>query len=319
MPIFPNHAPIPVVSVIVLSFNRPALLRQNLASLRQQSYSSLEIIVVDNASPVSDEIAQMVGEQAGIRLIRNPLNLGFTGGMNVGLAAARGHYVCLTEDDMTLAPDCRARLVEHMRQKPQCGVASGVMFNLGDNTIRYNRGSLALGVQLRVGNQYAEGESQPTGPYDVEWIPGAMVFSRLDYLQALGGFREDFFMYFEDVELCLRVARSGCSVMVVPSAKVFHFPPPPPSFLPIIEYHKLKNLIATYLLHASWTVIPMFLLKYCFWTLIKMAWTRDKRLHPHIRAIVWSLRHFFALLKERRIINKVLPRFGGIYLRKQMS
>jgi N-acetylglucosaminyl-diphospho-decaprenol L-rhamnosyltransferase len=305
VPILPNPGPIPVVSVVVLSFNRPDLLRQNLASLRQQLYSSLEIIVVDNASPASDEIAQMVGEQAGIRLLRNPFNLGFTGGMNVGLAAAHGHYVCLTEDDMTLAPDCLARLVEHMKQNPKCGVASGVMFNLGDNTIRYNRGSLALGVPLRIGYQYGEGERQPTDPYVVEWIPGAMVFSRLDYLRALGGFREDFFMYFEDVELCLRVARSGCSVMIVPSAKVFHFPPPPASFLPNIEYHKLKNVIATYLLHASWTIIPVFFLKYGVWTLIKMAWMRDQRLNLHFRAIAWNLRHLSALLKERRSIYKM--------------
>jgi GT2 family glycosyltransferase len=306
-----DHEPMPIVSVIVLSFNRSELLRQNLDSLRQQRYSPLEIIVVDNASPGSDEIAQVVGEQAGIRLIRNLSNLGFAGGMNVGLAAARGHYVCLTEDDITLAPDCLARLVDHMRQYPRCGVASGVMLNLGDNTIRYDRGSLALGMQLQIGYHCADGENQRTEPYAVAWIPGAMVFGRLHYLQAMGGFREDFFMYFEDVELCLRVARSGSSVMVVPSAKVFHYPPPTSSFLADIEYHKLKNLIATYLLHASWTVIPIFLLRYGAWPAIKLAWKRDQRLAPHLRAIGWILRHASALVKERCRINKVLPGVGS--------
>jgi len=88
----------PQVTVVVLSYNRPDLLEKALRS--------------------------------GVRLVANTTNRGFTGGMNQGLAEARGEYVYLTEDDIELARDCVATLVEYLSQHPEAALAGPVMWNL---------------------------------------------------------------------------------------------------------------------------------------------------------------------------------------------
>src|SRR5947209_6307903 len=102
----------PTVSVVVLSYERPALLREALRSLAAQSYAPREIIVVDNRSTVSDEVARVAAEFPSVRLIRNRENVGYAAGMNRGIAEAACEYVYLTEDDITLDRDCIRRLVE---------------------------------------------------------------------------------------------------------------------------------------------------------------------------------------------------------------
>ena len=107
----------PTVSVVLLSYNRPAYLREALDSLLAQSYENLEITVVDNPSPASAEIARLVGQYPNIKLIRNESNLGYAGGMNRGIESASGRYVCLTEDDIVLEKDCIRRLVEFITKR----------------------------------------------------------------------------------------------------------------------------------------------------------------------------------------------------------
>src|SRR5712671_1934828 len=89
-----------LVSIVVLSYARPQLLKQSLDSLVRQSYQPLEIIAVDNRSSRSEEIAKVVEQYPAVRLVANNENLGFAGGMNKGMLEARGRYVYLTEDDV---------------------------------------------------------------------------------------------------------------------------------------------------------------------------------------------------------------------------
>ena len=103
------------VTIVVLSFERPELLRKALHSIAVQSEPQCEVIVVDNASPRSEIVRGVVSEFPGVRLIANASNLGFTGGMNCGIAAAAGSYIYLTEDDIELDRNCIAALVAYLR------------------------------------------------------------------------------------------------------------------------------------------------------------------------------------------------------------
>ena len=114
----------PLVSAVVLSYARPELLKLALDSLVCQSYHPLEIILVDNKSRASDEIVKLVGQYPSVRLMANSQNLGFAGGMNKGIQAARGVYVYLTEDDVIVDENCIATLVAHMETRPATGLAA---------------------------------------------------------------------------------------------------------------------------------------------------------------------------------------------------
>src|SRR5436309_10645241 len=110
----------PPISAVVLSYNRPAMLVRALESVYRQGYPSLEVIVVDNRSPSSDAVAQVVERFPGVRFLPQSENLGYAGGMNVGLGAATGDFIHLTEDDIVLGEHFYDELVPVALARPRC-------------------------------------------------------------------------------------------------------------------------------------------------------------------------------------------------------
>ncbi len=288
-----------LVSVVMLSYNRPRHLERALSSLRAQASPRLDVIVVDNRSETSDEIASVVARFPEVRLIAHARNLGFTGGMNSGIAAALGEYVYLTEDDIEVEPDCIRALVTYLEAHAEVGVVGPIMLNRDSGTVRCAGGHFSLGGTYRMtilgaGEPPARGAGGP--PYDVMYLPGSMLMARASLFRDLAGFRDDFFMYVEDVEFCTRVLKLGLSIVVVPQARVVHAEPEP-GVSSRIEFHKIKNLSALYLVHAPLGVLPTFVLRYG--ALGALRAFADGRLFVHLRAWAWTLAHARRLLAER--------------------
>lgn len=287
------------ISVVLLSYDRPQYLRRVLETVVAEPGLDFEVIVVDNRSPTSDRIAEIVAAFPTVRLIRNPDNGGFTGGMNVGIAAARGEYVYLTEDDIEIEPGCLSALVAYLESRPDVGLAGPVMLNHGDDTVRCAGGHVELGPIYRL-TVLAAGEpsaaSRLAAPYEVTYLPGSMLMARRALLRELGGFRDDFFMYIEDVDLCIRVLKRRLAIAVVPEARVRHYDPAPVG-APGLDFHKTKNLSAVYLLHAPLRVLPAFLLRYGL--LGGARAIRAGGAGAHVRAWTWALVNAPRLLAER--------------------
>jgi GT2 family glycosyltransferase len=290
----------PTVSVVVLSYDRPALLREALDSLAAQTHAPLEVIVVDNHSPSSEEVARVAAGRARVRLVRNGRNLGFAAGMNQGVAGAAGEYVYLTEDDIVLDHDCIRHLVGHAARAPGDGLLSPLMYNKASGTIRFAGADVILGGVYRK-KVHGEGEAdrgQFREPFEVTQVDGAVIFARTEFLRRLGGFREEFFMYVEAVELCVRVAKSGGRMTLVPRAKVYHFEPPPGANISAeFAFHRLKNFFSLYLLHARARHLPEFFCRYALLGLPRAA--DEGSLRPFLRALLWTARRAPSLLRER--------------------
>jgi GT2 family glycosyltransferase len=290
----------PSVSVVVLSHNRPALLAEALASLQSQTYRASEVTVVDNPSPSSEEVARLVGGFEGFKLFRSDTNLGYAAGMNRGIELSAGHYTLLTEDDIVLDRDCIRHLVEYAEADPETGLAGPVIYNKSEGTIRCAGGDFELGgvYRIKMYGQSERDEGQFPRPVRVGYIDGAVMFGRTDFWRRLGGFREEFFMYGESVELCARAAKTGKRVTLVPQAKVYHFEPPPGSNIsPEFAFHRYKNLFLLYLLHARSLYLPEFFCRYALLGVPRAA--RDGWLRPFLRASVWTARRTPSLLRER--------------------
>ncbi len=295
-----NGPPAPRVTVVVLSYNRPRLLEKALRSILAQTIADTEVIVVDNRSPSSGEIRALVGTFRNVRLVANPGNLGFTGGMNGGLGAARGKYVYLTEDDVELAADCLVHLIDYLDTHEETALAGPVMWNRNAGTVRCAGGEFDLGpvYQMRIVGA-GSAEAPQTTPFETMYLPGAAIAARTAQLRELGGFRDDFFMYGEDVELCARVLKRGWHLAIVPAAKVFHHEPPAQTDSPVVAYHKFKNLGALYLLHAPLTVLPMWVLRYGGTSGIRQLLGDRTVLVPWLKAWVWLTVQAPALLVQR--------------------
>jgi GT2 family glycosyltransferase len=260
------------VSVVVLSFNRPELLRHALAAIASQTYSPTEVIVVDNRSPRSDEVAQVVALFSGVQLIANPTNQGFTGGMNTGLRTAVGEYVVLSEDDILLAPEAVGAVVRHLAENPEVGLAGGLMLNKASGTVRCAGGCVRLGgrFEMAVVGEGAADDGRYAAPFPVTYLPGAFLAGRQAVWARLRGFRQRYYLYMEDVDLCLRVVAAGLRLDVVPAARVWHFDPPVGGQSPRwLRRLKCRNLLRLYLLNAPARVLPPFLARYCGWPMFR--------------------------------------------------
>src|SRR5262249_39790554 len=138
-----------------------------------QTYPNLEIMLIDNRSSVTEQVVETVRDYPRVRLILNEQNLGFTGGMNRGMREATGEYVLLSEDDLLLDPACVAEFVAFAQgQKEFKGLASGLMYNMGNGKIRCAGGDVSLGWTLRQSLRASEEEDrgQYREPFPVSYI-----------------------------------------------------------------------------------------------------------------------------------------------------
>jgi GT2 family glycosyltransferase/predicted O-methyltransferase YrrM len=300
--------PCSAVSVIVLSHDRPWQLQQALDSLKHQTFQPAEILVINNRGAASAEVATVVQGHSHVRLVANPLNSGFTGGMNLGIRLATCEYLFLTEDDIVLAPDCLQLLREEVSRQKEAGILTGVMVDADRHTILYAGGSVTLGGTYRH-NLTRRGEtvlSLVPQPYDTGYVTGAMIFAPRSLWIRLGGFRDDFFLYHDDTEFSLRAIKAGFRITVIPGAREKHLPGLPGPVPEFIEYHKIKNFVALYLLHADLRVLPEFLTRYVLLPLILPPKHQTRRII--LRAIWWDLCHSVRLLRDR---GRVRPSVAG--------
>ena len=291
----------PLVSVIVLSYKRPQFLAAALDSIRSQSYLAVEVIVVDNNSAESAEIERLVRGYSGVKLVMNAVNLGYTGGMNAGLIAASGEYVHFTTDDVQLERDCLEHLVKYDQAHSVIGLLGGTLLTEDRETICCAGGEFALDAVYHRKN-FGEGEKdigQFACPFEVSCIDGAMIFGRTEFLRALGGFRSEFFVYSDSIELSARVHKVAGRIVIVPKAKAYVHNAPHAFTDERLSFHRTKNLYAMYLLHARWRVLPEFFLRYGLIVPLRSMYANRKMAWPLVRAWAWFLFRAPSLVYER--------------------
>lgn len=237
----------PLVSIVLLSYNRPVLLRRTITSVLSQSYRNIEVIIVDNPSPRTAEIVSLVNEYPACRLYSPETNIGFTGGMNLGLSLCAGEYILLTEDDISLAEDC----VERWLQASQCNperLFSGLILEAETDETNFCGAEISGSKTLML---HLWKTPQSSALYQTDFLSGALIFAAAPVWRRLKGFHADFFMYMEDLELCIRAKREGYSLFVDPGAISRHWGGKPSSSRRDVKVHKLKNLLYVHILHVG--------------------------------------------------------------------
>ena len=208
-----------LISVIVLNYNGRGFLDGCLTSLASQTYSDFEVIVVDNGS--RDGSPDYIEENyPWVRLAKNDENLGFAGGTNVGIRAAKGEFVITLNNDSRADSRFIEELIKPMAD-PEVGVcAAKMLFPDG----RINSAGICIS---RSGAAWDRGMFEPDrGQYEfVEEVFGACAGAALyrrEMMDEIGLFDEDFFLYLEDVDLAFRARLAGWKCIYVPGARVIH-------------------------------------------------------------------------------------------------
>ena len=206
---------------MVVNWNRKQLLRACLASLERQEGVVFEIIVVDNGS--ADGSADMAEGEFAPRVIRNPENRGFCAANNQGIAAARGQFIALLNNDAEAAPGWLAALRRACSSAPDVGMAASKILVWEDPRRIDKAGHLIFPDGQNRGRGAG---ALDTGQYDrqeeVLWPDGCAAMYRKEMLDRIGGFDEDFFAYGDDAELGLRARIAGWRCVYAPDAVVRH-------------------------------------------------------------------------------------------------
>ncbi len=214
---------LPYVSVIVLNWNGRGYLADCFDSLKALEYppDRLELIIVDNGS-TDDSVAFMREHYPQVRVIETGRNLGFAGGNNVGARAARGEYVAFLNNDTHVYPDWLIELVEAVRSDSEVACAGSRMMNLTGERVEFGGASINF-----YGYGYQEGYDRANvtdycGTQPAIFACGGAFLIRRDVYLESGGLDEDYFIYYEDVDLGWRLWVMGYKVLYVGSAVALH-------------------------------------------------------------------------------------------------
>lgn len=209
-------------TLIVLAWNRWDLTKRCLDTLFSTDLTGADVLVVDNGS--TDETPRALADYPGVRVIRNPQNLGFVGGNNVGIAAADpdSDVVLFNNDVEFPQPDWLQRLRACAHETPGAGIvgcrlvlSDGRLLHAGTYILPDTMWGQQLGSLEKDVGQYA-------GTREVEGIVFACAYIRRDVLQAIGGLCADFESYFEDTDYCLRARGAGFKTLVCGDVTLVH-------------------------------------------------------------------------------------------------
>jgi N-acetylglucosaminyl-diphospho-decaprenol L-rhamnosyltransferase len=224
----------PTVGVVTVTYNTGETLRQFLDSLVGSSSVPLEVVVVDNASDDAPGARALCTER-GARFLGLASNTGYGAGIGAGIVALDGsvEFILISNPDVTLTPGCIDALIDGARRYPRAGAFGPLIVDADGSTYPSARKlpSLRTGIGhalfMRVWptnpwtKSYRE-ESTLIEEREAGWLSGACLLVRASAFEAIDGFDEGYFMYFEDVDLGARMTKAGWANMYIPGAVVTH-------------------------------------------------------------------------------------------------
>jgi N-acetylglucosaminyl-diphospho-decaprenol L-rhamnosyltransferase len=230
------------VAVIIVTYKSAQLTINSLVSVERELIASglrLQVIVVDNASWDLEEIERAAASNKWskwLTLIQAERNGGFAYGNNLGIRCAyqsgAPEYLYLLNPDTEVRLGAIVTLVRFMRENPAVGIA-GSSFELADGTewpiaFRFPTlvseiiGGIGLGLLTRLFRRWEVAQQMSNDSQPIDWICGASMMIRPALIETIGGLDENYFLYFEETDFCLRAKRAGFATWYVPESRIMH-------------------------------------------------------------------------------------------------
>ncbi len=209
-------------SIIIVNYNTKTLLKNCLNSIFVNcQLNDFEVIVVDNDS--RDGSIEMLDKnfKDKVKIIANKENIGFGPANNQGAQIAKGEYLFFLNSDTIIKDDILTLIKNFLETNSQVGIVSPCLllengtkqeFAFGNFPTLFNSVFRKIDIKNTNNNK----------PREVDWVSGAALIIRKNIFKKVGGFDENFFMYFEDVDLCKRVWDLGYKIMILPQFFLVH-------------------------------------------------------------------------------------------------
>jgi len=210
------------VSVVVPNWNGGEMLVEVLHGLEQQELGSFEVVVVDDAS-TDGSLAHAQQVCRPFRTVVHERNLGFAAACNAGAEAASGELVAFLNNDAVPEPTWLRELVECIDRHPEAACVDSKLYRRGTDRVIDGAGdAFTWGLKAYRRGTGSRDEGQYSREEQILLASGAACLWRADAFRRLGGFAEEFFAYYEDVDLSLRARRAGYEIWFAPAAVAWH-------------------------------------------------------------------------------------------------
>jgi len=215
-----------LTSIISVNYNQPEVTIAFLKSIRQNaSNDNLEVILVDNGCR-EDHQAAFVEAFPELTYIRSAHNLGFAGGNNLGIAAAKGDYLLLLNNDTEITSNLVSTLGSVLEKDEEIGMVSPLLLYYDNPKVIQYAGFTEMNY-LTGRNSGIGSMDINTGQYDnvsreTAFCHGAAMMCRREDLLAVGLMEEQFFLYYEELDWCEKFKRAGKKIWFTGQTQVYH-------------------------------------------------------------------------------------------------
>lgn len=216
----------PKVFAIIINLNGKRHIIHCLKSLTQLSVENLKIIVVDNNS--TDGSIEIIKRQfPKVEIIHNKVNLGYAGGVNKGVKWAmdkNADYVLILNNDTVFGRNFLSVLLKTLEERPKVGILGSKIYFYGNSKKIWFAGGII--DRKRFSGGHIGYKEKDKGQYDnlkeVDFITGCTMLIKHEVFEKIGFFDNRYFLYYEDVDFCVRAKRAGFKIIFVPQSILYH-------------------------------------------------------------------------------------------------
>lgn len=215
------------LTIQIVNFKSRHYLRKCLFSISQYLPGGIdaEVLVVNNdEEPLGADLEELSGK-LNLQILEQRKNSGFGSAHNAGFRRSQGDYILFLNPDTEFLPGALEKLLKVFSQDEKVGIAGPLLVDsLGQaepDCFGTSRTPLST-IKRKITGRKDRHQVRRGEIFESDWVSGGAMLARRDVFEKAGGFDENYFMYFEDVDLCLRAKKMGYKIMVNPSVKIFH-------------------------------------------------------------------------------------------------
>jgi GT2 family glycosyltransferase len=213
------------LSIIIVSYKSANFLKKCVASIYEKINIEIpfEIIIVNNDK--EENLYAILENKTEIKIINNYKNLGFGAGNNIGANFSQGEVLLFLNPDTEITSSDTKEVLELFESDKKIGIIGGRLHSGDGKTEKWSVG-YELGLIDLIKNNLGWSRNrkiwQKESQVEVDWVSAAALFIKKDIFEKIGGFDENFFMYFEDMDLCKKVKNTKRKILYYPKFEVNH-------------------------------------------------------------------------------------------------
>lgn len=213
------------ISIIIPNYKSEVYLKNNLESVYGWINPQIngEIIIVNNDE--SEDLEKIKKEFPNVGIINHKKNVGFGAACNLGAKTAKGRYLLFLNPDCEIISKKAGKIINEMESDGNIGILGGQLIDGNGKIQKWCAGAEANLLNLfrnNLGFSKSCDIWKNKAKIEADWVSGTAMFLKKELFEKICGFDENFFMYFEDMDICRRIRKDGKKIIYFPEFKIKH-------------------------------------------------------------------------------------------------